>query len=106
MATDEELERAFGVPRPPSREHHITEDEWRGLMHALDRIDRRVGRLCNWSVTAIALAAAWGAGDFAMSHIDKGWGAAAIAFAAFLVVGMLGQRDLDRDALPAWLRRR
>jgi hypothetical protein len=106
MATDEELEAAFGAPRPPPRQHQLTEDEWRELVHTMNRIDRRVRRLSNWSVTATALAAAWAAGDMAMSHIGKGWEAAGIAFAVFLVVSVLGQRDLERDDLPAWLRRR
>jgi hypothetical protein len=106
MATDEELQDAFGVPRPPPRHHQITEDEWRELTHALNRIDRRVHRLSNWSLTAIAIAAGWAAGDVAVSHIGKGWGAMAIGFAAFLIVGVLGQRDLERDDLPAWLRTR
>jgi hypothetical protein len=106
MATDEELESVFGEPRPAPRQHQITEDEWRELMHTMNRIDRRTRRLCNWSLTAIALAAGWAAGDMAMSHIGKGWGAAAIAFAVFLVVGVLGQRDLEQDDLPSWLRRR
>jgi len=106
MATDEELERALGVPRPPPRPHQITEDEWREVMHALNRIDRRVLRLSNWSLTAIAAVLGWGAGDLAMSYIGEGWGSAAIGFAVFLVAGIIGQRDLDRDDLPAWLRRR
>jgi hypothetical protein len=32
MATDEELEAAFGVPHQPPREHRVTEDDWHGLM--------------------------------------------------------------------------
>ena len=106
MATDEELESAFGEPRPAPRQHQITEDEWRELTQAVNRIDRRVYRLCNWSLTAIAIAAAVGADDMAAAHIGKGWGAGAIALATFLVVAMFGQRDLERDDLPAGLRRR
>jgi hypothetical protein len=106
MATDDELEAAFGVPRSPPRHHQLTEDEWRELMHAMNRVDRRVRRLSNWSVTAIAIAAGWAAGDIAVSHIGKGWGSLGVAVAVFLVVGMFGQRDLERDDLPGWLRRR
>jgi hypothetical protein len=54
MATDEALELAFGEQRPQSRQKQITEDEWRDLMHSLDRIDRRIGRLSHLSVTAIS----------------------------------------------------
>src|SRR5436190_10534225 len=101
MATDEELESAFGEPRPAPRQHQITEDEWRELMRAVNRIDRRAYRLAWLATTAIALAVGLGAGDMAMSHIGQAWGAAAIGFAAFLVVVMFGQRDLERDDLPA-----
>src|SRR5205823_2463657 len=55
MATDEELESVFGEPRPAPRQYQITEDEWRELTQAVNRIDRRTSRLCNWSVTALAL---------------------------------------------------
>ena len=67
MATDEELELAFGEPRPVPRQKQVTEDEWRGLLHLLDRIDRRVSRLSHWSVTAISVAAGWFAADLAKS---------------------------------------
>jgi len=110
MATDEELEAAFGVPRPPPRQHEITEDDWRVLMDGLEpinRVDRRVHRLCSLVVMAVGAGAAWAAGDLAMSHFGKGWAAAAIGFAAFLVVGVIGQRELDRDEqFAAWFRRR
>ena len=106
MATDEELEAALGVPRAVPRQHQLTDDDWRGLMHTLDRIDRRVGRLCSLVVLATAGGAAWAASELALSHFGKGWGAAIAAVAAFLVVGMIGQRELDEDDVPAWLRGR
>jgi hypothetical protein len=105
MATDDELEAALDVPPSTLRHHQLTEDEWRELMHAMNRVDRRVRRLSNWFVTAIAIAAGWAAGDIAVSHIGKGWGSLGVGIAVFLVIGVLGQRDLERDDLPAWLRR-
>lgn len=106
MATDEELQAALGVARAPLHQHQLTDDDWRGLMHTLDRIDRRVGRFCSLVVLGAAGGAAWAAGDLALSHLGKGWGAAVAAVAAFLVVGMIGQRELDEDDVPAWLRDR
>jgi hypothetical protein len=106
MATDEELEASLGTPRAPPSQHQVTDDEWRRLMHTLDRIDRRVGRQSHLSITVIAIAAAWAAGDAAISHIGKGWGALAVGFAVFIVVGTIGMRELENDDIPAWLRGR
>ena len=106
MATDEALELAFGEQRPQSRQKQITEDEWRDLMHSLDRIDRRIGRLSHLSVTAISGAAGWFAGDTVNSYGWGAWTAGIVGFVVFLAVGMVGQRDLDQDDLPAWLRGR
>jgi hypothetical protein len=106
LATDEELEAVFGEPRPPPRLKEITEDEWRHLMHVLDRVDRRIGRLSHWSVTVIAGGAAWIAADIMRSDGRGAWATGIVAVAVFLVLGILGQRDLDQDDLPAWSRGR
>lgn len=95
MATDEELEAAFGMPRP-TRLHQITEDEWCELTRAIRRVDRRVGRFGHLIVTATALFAAWFAYGAAIKHTGEGW-AFAVAVVAFLIVGVIGQRDLERD---------
>lgn len=106
MATDEELERAFGEPRPPPRLKQITEDEWRDLVHSLDRIDRRVGRISHWSISIISAGAAYIAVNVMESDGWSTWATGIVAVVVFLVSATLGQRDFDQDDLPAWLRGR
>jgi hypothetical protein len=100
MATDEELEAAFGSPRAPPRQHQITEDEWRHLMHVLDRVDRRVGRFSHLCVTVVSFALAWFVWHGVKSEGWAEWVAAIAAFVAFCAAGIIGNRDLDEDDIP------
>jgi hypothetical protein len=104
MATDEELELGLGTPRAPPRQHQITEDEWRHLMHVLDRLDRRVGRFSLLCVQALAFAVAWLVWDVVKSEGWGQWAAAIAAIVAFFVGGMICMRELEEDDIPAWLR--
>jgi hypothetical protein len=106
MASDEELERAFGEPRPQPRLKQITEDEWRGLVHSVDRIDRRVGRISNWSITIISAGASYIAVKVMELDGWGNWATGIVAVVVFLGFGTLGQRDFDQDDVPAWLRGR
>jgi hypothetical protein len=73
------------------------------MMHTLRRIDHRLGMLCRWAIMALAAVVGWCAADLVRPGLG-GWAALAAFFLVFIVIGAIGERDIDFD-LMVWRRR-
>jgi len=73
------------------------------MMHTLRRIDHRLGLLCRWAVMALAVTVGWYVADSVKPSFG-GWAALATFFLVFIVIGAIGERDIDFD-LTVWRRK-
>jgi hypothetical protein len=73
------------------------------MMHTLQRIDHQLGLLCHWAIMAFAAAVGWYVADLVKPGLGS-WPALAAFFLVFIVIGAIGERDIDFD-LAVWRRK-